>query len=276
MAQGNRVATFDLSMLMESKKSQTVIQLVLKYPTGTYFQSVKHLNLYKHCPACTDHSEMLKLASYDITEADREKEWLELTIDCAHCNWTRLAHLPLMLQLTDESDTAIAFDEISAQELKSFLVVYTYDSAYFLSEKAIKALEKRQAGGNFTIDLNNRTTIDQLRQRNISCSRQEVFLTTDELRFEGSIIAPVETGIHLSYCYGHCNSALELPYANGTTYDSRTRILIQRLNQLRRATRPPPCCIPGDLAPVQLIVVKDEDVIELETIPSVVDCKCQL
>ena len=276
MAQGNRVATFDLSMLMESKKSQTIIQLVLKYPTREYFQSVKHLHLYKHCPDCTNLSEMLKLASYDVTEADGEREWLELTIDCPHCNWTRLAHLPLMLQLTDESDVALAFDEISAQELKSFLVVYTYDSAYFLSEKAIKALQKRQIHGNSTIDLANRTTIHDLQQRNISCSRQEVFLTTDELRFEGSIIAPVETGIHLSYCYGHCNSALELPYANGTTYDSRTRILIQRLNELRRATRPPPCCIAGDLAPMELIVVKDEDVIELETIPTVVECKCQL
>lgn len=270
------MATFDLSMLMEPKKSQTTMQLVLKCPTGEYFQSVKHLHLYKHCPGCTDLSEMLKLASYDVTEADKEREWLELTIDCAHCNWTRLAHLSLVLQLTDESNAAIAFDETSAQEMRSFLVVYTYDSAYFLSEKVIKALEKRQTDNTPPINLANRTTVHQLQQRNISCSRQQVFLTTEELRFEGSIIAPVETGIYLSYCYGHCNSAFQLPYANSTTYDSRTRILIQRLNELRRATRPPPCCIPGDLVPLELIVVKDEDVIELETIPDVVDCKCQL
>ena len=258
-------------MVTEPKQSQIQMQLVVKIPSVPYFQTVKYLHLYNECPSCADPSQLV--ASHTVTGTEQEREWLELTIDCAGCDWRELGEFSLALQLTNDSCLPITFNEETVTCLKSFLVLYTYDRNVFLSESVIRALEKRNPS---QATLQNRTTIQELLDRNISCSRHEVLLTTEELKFHGTIIAPDPTGIRLSYCLGHCNDELELSSQNLTIYDSRTRVLIHHLNRMRKRTHPPPCCIPSGLAPLELIVVRDEVVVRLDTIPSVVSCKCQL
>ena len=271
MTDGNRAMTFDLSLLTEPKQSQILIQLAIMTPTEQYFQSVRHLHLYNDCSNCAG---MQAIAHHTVLNAERNNEWLELTIECASCDWGELEEISLLLHLTDENNLPITFNEERAANLKSFLILYTYNRSLFLYVSVMKALEKRQVSGDETpSDLQNRTTVQEVRDRNVSCSRHEVLLTTEELQFEGTVIAPHPAHIQLSYCLGECNSELELPSENITSYDIRTRILI---HQLRTITHPPPCCIPSALTPLQLIVIRDGEVVELDIIPDVVDCKCQL
>lgn len=266
---------FDLSMVSEAKESHVMMQLVIKTPTQQYFQAVRHLSLYKDCLNCPKASEQNLVAKHTLLDTDRERKWLELTVKCSSCNWEELDQISLVLQLTDDNDLPIAFTQETAVDMKTFLVLYTYNRSSFLYESMTKALEKREVSETSRSSmLENRTTIQELLDDNVTCSKHVMYLTEEEFQFR-SVIAPIPSLIQFSYCFGECSSdlAMELPiFDNGTTYDSRTRILMQSLNE---ELYPPPCCIPKDLTPLQLIMEREEGVIELETIPNVVECKCQ-
>ena len=274
MTDGNRVMMFDLTKLTEAKESQVLMQLVVKTPTQQYFQSVKHLSLFKDCVNCPDASEPHLVAHHTLLDTERDTEWLELTVQCASCNWKELDQISFVLQLTDDNDVPIAFTQEMAVDMKTFLVLYTYNSSTFLYDSISRALETRQVSESNSM-LENRTTIQELLDNNVTCSKQDILLTAEELQFQGTIISPLPSLIQFSYCFGECFHNLEGPAnVNGTLYDSRTRLLIHNLNMLRAQMHPPPCCIPNGLTAQQLIFTREE-VVDLGTIPNVVECKCQ-
>lgn len=270
---GNRVMMFDLTKLTEAKESQVLIQLVIKTPTQQYFQSAKHLSLFKDCLSCPDASEPHLVAHHTLLDTERDTEWLELTVQCASCNWKELDQISFVLQLTDDNDVPIAFTQKMAEDMKTFLVLYTYNSSTFLYESISRALERRQVSESNSM-LENRTTIQELLDNNVTCSKQDILLTAEELQFRGTIVSSPHL-IQFSYCFGECSHNLEAPAnVNETLYDSRTRTLIHNLNMLHAQLHPPPCCIPNGLTTQDLILSREE-VVELETIPNVVECKCQ-
>lgn len=266
---------FDLSMLREAKESHILIQLVVKTPTQQYFQSVKRLSLYKDCLNCPDASEQNPIAHHTLLDSDRDSKWLELTVKCSSCDWEQLDQISLVLQLTDDNNLPIAFTQETAVDMKTFLVLYTYNTSSFIYESITNALKKREVSETSSL-LENRTTIQELLDNNVTCSKHDVYLTGEELQFHGTVIAPIPSVIQFSYCFGECSANLELPASvNETTFDSRTRILMYDLNERSEKPYPPPCCIPNGLTPLELIMEREKGVIELETIPNVVECKCQ-
>ena len=271
MIDGNRAMMFNLSMLTEP---QVFMQLAIKIPSPQYFQSVRHLHLYTNCSSCMDTTDLEPVAHQILPVVEKGNEWLELTLECPTCDWEELDQVFLFLQQTDENDQRVAFTEETATDLKSFLIVYTYDSSLFPLQSIEKAIEKRRVNEFETnSELLNRTTVAELRESNVTCSRHEVLFTAEELHFEGRVIAPFQDKIQLTYCLGECsNPVLISPEVNKTysIFDSRTRTLMYSLNN-----QLPPCCIPNHMTVVELIVSHGEYV-ELETVPHVVDCKCQL
>ena len=269
------------------------MELAINTPTLPYFQAVRHILLYQQCSNCGDSLDVQPvLAQHTLLDAERDSEWLELTIDCDNCTWRELDQVQCILQLRDDNNLPITFAEESASNFKSFLILFTHETL-FPSDLIQDALRKRrqideqrheteQVGNGSDSemhsppDIQNRLTLAEVRNRTTNCSKHEILLTPEELRFRGTVIAPIPGAIPLTYCLGECSFELKLPTQNGTTYDSRTRALVHTLNQLQERLHPPPCCIPEGLIPLELIVIGDEEVVKLDTIPDITTCKCQL
>ena len=268
---GDRAMTFNLSMLTEP---QVFTQLAIRTPSPQYFQSVKHFHLYTYCSSCADNTELELLAHQTLLDGGNGNEWLKLTLECATCNWKKAGQVVLVLRQTDENDLPVAFTEETAAGLKSFLIIYTYEHISFPSQTLTKVLEKRQTDTRF--EPRNRTTVEELRDSNVTCSRHDVILTSEEFPFQGQIIVPLNfsDGIRLTYCLGECsNPEFDSLSVNKTysTFDSRTRALMYSLNN-----ELPPCCIPNEIMALEMLVAHDNNVVQMGTFPQVVDCKCQL
>lgn len=267
---GNRAMTFNLSILTEP---QVFMQLAIRTSSPQYFQSVRHLHLYTYCSGCADTTELELIAHHTLLDVENGNEWIKLTLECATCTWEKLGQVVLVLQQTDENDLPVAFTEETAAGIKSFLIIYTYEHILFPSQILEKALEKRQTDTRF--ELQNRTTVEELRDSNVTCSRHDVILTSEEFPFEGQIIAPFNfsDGIQLTYCLGECNNPkFDSLSVNETynTFDSRTRALMYSMNNDL-----PPCCIPNEITALEMLV-SHHDVVVMGTFPQIVDCKCQL
>ena len=268
---GNRAMTFNLSMLTERKQTQVLMQLAIKLPTQQYFQSAKYLELYKNNRSSTDNLGLGPVVAAHTLYTKQDNEWLELTIDCDACNCREVELAHFVLQLTDVNNMTIVFTEETASDLKSFLIIYTHESL-FHAEIFGEDLSKRQVEGPEVL---NRTTLAELLNVTTSCSKHEVLLSTEELLYRGTVISPYPGTIPFTYCFGKCDTDLEIPYENATHYDIRTRILMHNFN-LHNRVHPPPCCIPSDMTSQELLMVQDGEIMKITTIPSIVDCKCQL
>ena len=275
---GNRAMKFDVSMVAEAKKAQILMQLVIKVPSLEYFQCVRYLYLYTNC---SNSSQALQqIALHTLLESEMDSTWLEVTIQCDNCNWKELETVHFVLQLEDANHLPVAFTSETAADLKPFLILYTYSSLLpFDFGRTESFIKKRQAEQNETLEtpsLVNRTTVDEVRESNVTCMKHEVFLTTEELRLRGKVLAPFPGVLRITYCLGECNGDLELPLHNETLYDSRTRLIMHDVNSIREKVHPPPCCIPDGITIFESIVEMDDEVLDLLTFPQVVGCKCQL
>ena len=280
---GKRVTAFDLSMLSEPKTSQVLMQLALKVPTEDYFSCVRYLHLSSDC--MNSPGEEQAIAAHALLDTERESEWVQVTINCNNCNWELLQEVHLVLQLRDVNNATVAFTEETAPNLKSFLILFAQKSL-FPTENIREAVGKRQAEDSpetptpsqrTPAAVQNRTTLAEVMQRNVTCSRHVVFLATDELHYTGEVLAPTPGAIKLTYCFGKCSySDTRLPHHNDTRPDPRTQILMHQMHNLQSERRyPPPCCIPNTLIATKLII-ENEGVVDLTTFPNALDCKCQL
>lgn len=285
---GNRAMTFDLSMITDPKDSRILLQLAIKTQTLPSLQSVRHIYLYQTCSTCGDSPDARPLlAQRTLQSKDSTNEWLELTIHCDSCNWKELDQVHCILQLTDDNNLPISFTEETATNFKSFLILFTHKTLFPLEEIQDALRKRRQTddqrngtergsgtGMQPTPNLTNRPTLAEVRNSTSNCSKHEILLTPEELRFRGRVLLPIPGAIPFSYCLGECNE-LRVPTHNGTTYDSRTRAMIHHINRLLDKL-PPPCCIPEGLIPIELILSNEvEESVYLESIPDISTCKCQ-
>lgn len=302
---GNKEMMFDLSSLAEPNKQVVKIVCVMKY-SALDFQMVKHLNLYMQCASCTHQSEII--AQHDITEADVESEWLELTMECVDCVWNEVAQVSLTLQMTDENNVTVPCNEEFFSELTPFLVLYMHNEMF--PEEIIKALEKRETTDNTSdtknfnssmnqvsdnstisdnptqnstedqvifnheiITLKNRTTVDELERKNSSCSVETIFLTPDEIGFEGTVIG---SGVTISFCFGLCDLPSDILSIIPEDYTKyfRTRLMMHALSQ-EQGDYPSPSCIPAAFTTTLLISIIG-DIVKMEAIPLASECMCLL
>ena len=138
------------------------------------------------------------------------------------CNWQLLQQAHFILQLRDDANTPVPFTDETATDLNTFLILFTSKTLLPFEDLRESALRKRQAESdtstlrpvseqtplvnenrtteNDTSSLRpvsepisfvneNRTTVEELRQRNVSCSKHEVFLTQDEIHYKGDVLA---------------------------------------------------------------------------------------
>ena len=270
-------------MLSEPKSSQVLMQLALKVPTLEYFGCVRYLHLSSDC--MNSLGEQQAIATHTLLDEERESEWLQVTIDCNNCNWELMQEVHLVLQLRDDNDALVAFTDETAADLKSFLILFTQKSMFPL-ENIREAVRRRKRQAENTpqtplpsqatpVAIQNRTTLAEVLERNETCSRHVVFLTTAELSYDGNVVAPTPGAIKLTYCLGKCSFDHRLPTNSSTPTDHRTQLLIhQLLNNLQAKLHPGPCCIPNSLIATELIVEKD-DVVDIYTFPHTLSCKCQ-
>ena len=226
--------------------------------------------------------EQQVIATHTLLETEKASKWLQVTIDCENCNWELLQQVQFVLQLRDDNNAVVAFTEETAADLKSFLILFTKKALFPLENFGEEVLRKRQAENApetaatpEPAALENRTTLAEVRDSNVTCSKHEVFLTQHELRFDVDILAPNPGIVMVTYCLGECSLQPKLPSDNKTRTDSRTQLLIHDLHSVQQKLHPPPCCIPHNVTATELIIEKD-DVVELYTFPNTNNCRCQL
>ena len=264
--------TFDLSLVSEPRQEQVLMQLVIKVPSLEYFRCVRYIKLYTKCSNSLEVQQ--EVAFHTILDEEMDNEWLEFTINYENCTWEQQGVVHFFLQLADEEHVPVAFTNETATDLKSFLIIYTHNLPLpFDIENLIKKRQTEQVLVNEIPKLVNRTTVSEIIESNMTCTKHEVFLTQNELRYRGNVVGPFPGAVKMTYCLGQCDYQLVLPSNNETIYDSRTRLLMNDINNNIR--KPPPCCIPDGLTAVELLVQIDSEVC-LFTFPQVIDCMCQL
>lgn len=270
-------------MLSEPKSSQVMMQLALKVPRLEYFRCIRYIHLSSDCMSTP--GELKEIATHTLLDTERESEWLQVTIDCSNCNWETQQEVHLVLQLRADNNTVVPFTDATAADLKSFLILFTQKSIFPL-ENIRDAVRRRKRQTEEVPDNQrptqeasvaeqNRTTLSELLENNVTCSRQKVFITTEEIRYNGDVLAPIPGVIKLTYCFGDCSLDPVHPLDNQTLSDARTQMLIYHMHGRQQSSYPLPCCIPKAFV-VSELIVRREDVIELHTWPNAVGCKCQL
>lgn len=274
---GNRVSTFNLTKLSDPESTQILMQLAVKVPRLDYFSCVKSL----HLMLANSHGNEQPVGSLILTEEDKSKEWLQITIrDCENCHLQKLEMVEFVLQLRDDNQNHVNFTEDTATDLKSFLILYSQKSLFPVEPSQPR--QKREESETPTNQppsiealLENRTTLSDLRERDVACSRQQVLLTQEEILYRHTIIAPHPGAIKFSYCYGECSIRQQSPFDEGAPTDRRTRLMTFTMHHLDNEPGLFPHCVPHDMNSTMLVIA-GEDMVKLGTFPNVVNCKCQL
>jgi hypothetical protein len=119
--------------------------------------------------------------------------------------------------------------------------------------------------------------LTELESRGEPCAKQTVRLPYSQIRWINEDITIVSPSvIHLDFCYGHCNTQMDLLRHDtpGENYDKRVRILevVNRLSENRLT--PPPCCVPLSYLANEVIFAIG-DYVAMTTFPSVETCGCR-
>ena len=197
------------------------------------------------------------LFSYNTTELDETKEWLELSIN--------MTGIPCSLS---EKSIFSAHIPLNCTFLDAMLIIHEFSPYGGITISALTSLKKRS-----TI---NNTLLSVYQDEKLNCSVQSVFLNYMNqfpvLAYESiSVISPNSTGMNMTFCYGICNELfLEQPLNMSST---TRRHFISDILQDLNATIPFSCCVP-DIIEHQEMIVKRRNQIYMEAFPQVTKCQC--
>lgn len=194
------------------------------------------------------------LFSYNTTELDETKEWLELSMN--------MTEIPCSL-----SEKCIFSAHIpgNCTFLDAMLIVYDFSPYEGIT---IGSVKKRSTNSN--------TLLSVYQDAKLNCSVQSVFLNyrnefplfADESM---SVISPNSTGMNMTFCYGICSDLyLEQPLnISSTTRRHFISDILQDLN----ATIPLSCCVP-DIIEYQEMIINVKNELSLQAFPQVTKCQC--
>ena len=242
---------------IKSSEDLVDVKLVINLPSG--FSQEGEVTLYETTP----DDERNQLDEVSVPSC-RSTCWFELTVGVAN--------------LQDSMEFLVEFSHSDGEFIRSLnpmMVLYTYreQQVSSLVDTQRSVSKRQQEGGEEYAN----TPLAVLDTRNERCGKQTVRLEYSQLMWlDEDIVLISPDNVIFDFCYGHCETPLNLPPPQqlGQNYGKRARIM-EVMNQLRGSRlTPPPCCIPLSYTAKEIIYASGE-LVAMTTIPSVQECGCR-
>lgn len=252
---GNDEYQFQLTLLpMANTRIVKSVSVVIHFPHNSTRDQGREIQLYVKCENLT------AVQPIQFHTVNGTSKWIELGI--------KATRIPC-----STTDECVFFVKISGDPSALETILIVYDYAKFGGFES-DTLEKRS-----TDYIANKTLLTDLQANGINCSVNSVFLNyATELRiFDGTqeVISPNSIGINMTYCYGTCDLDYTLP-ANLTSAE-RVHFLHNLLQDVQHTPLLGACCVPDEIENDDLLISSmNGQVIELQTFPQVVSCKCMI
>lgn len=242
---------------MRTSRIVKALSVVVHYTSTSAIMRDQVMEIFVRCENTT---AVHHIRSYTVSDTDKLKEWLELSINTTSIPCTASEQCSFLAQITGESSS-----------LDTFLVVYDYSQYGGLEGGAHATVQKRTADG-----IANKTLLSDYQTSEINCSVHSIFLNyATELRIYGTqqVIYPSRVGINMTYCYGSCIPEYLTPPVNISSAE-RIHFLHHLLKDINIPIQGA-CCVPDVMENDNLLIANPNgEVIELQTFPQVVTCKC--